>query len=86
MKKMTDGSGGSERAVNEPFPLPRLRALACKIRVALSLDQGPANLFCKGPGKYFRLDGSHGLCRNDSTLQLSHKTAVDNAWLCSNKT
>lgn len=72
---MTRGSGDSERAVNEAFPLPRLRALACKVRVELSLDQEPANLFRKGPGKCFRLDGSHGLCRNDSALQLSHKTA-----------
>lgn len=45
---MTQGCGDTERAVNESLPLPDLSALACKIRVALCLDQGPANLFCKG--------------------------------------
>ena len=70
MKKMTQGCGDTERAVNESLPLPDLSALACKIRVVFCLDQGPANLFCKGPDKYFRPGGSYGLCCNDSTLQL----------------
>ena len=41
-----------------------------------SLDQGPANFFCKGPDvKYFRVCGPDGVCGDYSTLTRSKKAA-----------